>query len=471
MKSPADVLLGRQTPRVKVTPLAAGSDGADVVDLCAAYGLALDPWQAIALEAGLAVDQEGQHAADTVAVVAPRQSGKGCLIEARALAGVLLFGEKVIACSAHEARTTRLSFERVLCYFDGYDDLRQRVKSVQRWVGREQIKFTDGSLIVFPARSRGALRGYSCDALILDEAQYVTSAQYEAILPTLSARPNTQTWMLGTVPTHVGDGEVLGRIRAAALSDNPGRLTYLEWSAEPGCDLDDRQAWADANPALGHRISLASIEQERRELSPGGFARERLALFPTDRTTSVFDVDWWRGLAGPGPANGTPPSALAVDAGPDRAMVVAAAWKLTDGRTHVEILAVDHGDPLLAQQLLLDRARRRIPVVIDGASAAVTLAMALQAERVKVVVTSVRDMAQACGRFLAEVEGGRISHAGQAQLDDAIAGARKRPLGNAGQFGWDRKDGSVFVSPLVAATLAVHGAGTVKARTGRANFA
>jgi hypothetical protein len=470
MRSPAAALLGRQTPRVKVTPPAASSDGGDVVDLCAAYGLALDEWQAIALEAGLAVDQHRRWAADTVAIVAARQSGKGVLIEARALAGVLLFGEKVIACSAHEARTTRLSFERVLSYFDNFDDLRQRVKSVQRWVGREQIKFTDGSLIVFPARSRGALRGYSCDALILDECQYLTSAQYEAVLPTLSARPNTQTWHLGTVPTHVGDGEVLGRIRAAAMSDDPGRLAYLEWSAEPGCDLDDRQAWADANPALGRRISLASIEQERRELSPGGFARERLALWPADRTVSVFDTEWWAGLAGPGPANGTPPSALAVDAGPDRAMVVAAAWKMPDNRTHVEILAVDHGDPLLAQQLLIERARRRIPVVIDGASAAVTLAMGLQAEPVKVVVTSVRDMATACGRFLAEVEGGRISHAGQQQLDDAIAGARKRPLGNAGQFGWDRKDGSVFVSPLVAATLAVHGAGTVRTRTNRATF-
>ncbi len=179
---------------------------------------------------------------------------------------MLLFGERTVAVSAHEARTTRLSFERVLAYLESYDDLRRRVSSVQRWVGREQIRFQDGSLIVFPARSRGALRGYTVDSLILDERQYLTDAQHEAVLPTLSARPNTQKWMLGTVPTHLGDGEVFGRLRAAALADSgDGRLCYLEWSADPGCDLDDREQWAQANPALGRRISVDAVAAERRE--------------------------------------------------------------------------------------------------------------------------------------------------------------------------------------------------------------
>lgn len=457
---------------MKVTPTAADSDARDVVELCSAYGLQLDDWQRIALAAGLGVDERRRWVADTVGVVAPRQSGKGVLIEARVLAGALLFDEKTIAVSAHEARTTRLSFDRVLSYFENYADLSRRMKSVQRWVGREQIRLKDGTLIVFPARSRGALRGYSCDALVLDEAQYLTSAQYEAVLPTLSARPNTQTWHLGTVPTHIGDGEVLGRVRAAALSADPGRLTYLEWSAEPGCDLDDRQAWADANPALGRRISVESIEQERRELSPGGFARERLSLWPVDRSESAFDLAWWPTLVGAGPAPGTPPSALAIDSGPDRAMVLAAAWKLDDRRIHVEIVSVDPGDPALALQRILDNPRRRrIPVIVDAVSSAAQLAPALMAEKIPVKLTSARDMAQACGSFLSDVEASRISHTSQKQLDDAVAGARKRPMpGDAGQFGWDRKDGSVFVSPLVAVTLAAYGASTVRPRTGRAMF-
>ena len=169
-RSPSVELLGQQQPRLKVTPTAAADDAADVIEMLACYGLVLDPWQQMALQCGLRLGDDGRWAADTVAICAPRQSGKGCLIEARALRGVMLFGEQTVAVSAHEARTTRLSFERVLAYLESFDDLRRRVRSVQRWVGREQIRLQDGSLIVFPARSRGALRGYTVDSLILDEA-------------------------------------------------------------------------------------------------------------------------------------------------------------------------------------------------------------------------------------------------------------------------------------------------------------
>ena len=73
---------------------------------------------------------------------------------------------------------------------------------------------------------------------------------------------------------------------------------------------------------------------------------------------------------------------------------------------------------------------------------------------IKVIVTGARDMARACGGFLDDVEAGRVSHSDQPPLNAAVAGARRRPIGDAGAFGWDRRDGSVFVAPLVAVTLA-----------------
>jgi hypothetical protein len=51
-----------------------------------------------------------------------------------------------------------------------------------------------------------------------------------------------------------------------------------------------------------------------------------------------------------------------------------------------------------------------------------------------------------------------LSHPGQAQLDAAVGGARRRPLGDAGLWAWDRRCGSTFLAPLVAATLARFGA-------------
>ena len=214
------------------------------------------------------------------------------------------------------------------------------------------------------------------------------------------------------------------------------------------------------------------MEAERAELSDGGFARERLNIWPTDRVEQVIGPAIWAGLAAEGPADGTPPSALAVDASPDRMLSIAGCWLLEDDRSHVELCASDYvNDPLQGLQWLVERAGRRIPVVIDGASAAASLIPALHAQKVKTVVTGARDMGRACGGFLDDVLAGRLSHANQAQLNAAVDGARRRKIGDAGAFGWDRRDRSVLVAPLVAATLARFGAVTAgRRKTGTSCF-
>ena len=91
--------------------------------------------------------------------------------------------------------------------------------------------------------------------------------------------------------------------------------------------------------------------------------------------------------------------------------------------------------------------------------------------KVKTVLTTARDMGRACGGFIDDVSAGRLSHAEQVQLDAAVASARRRPIGDAGLWAWDRRDGSTFLAPLVACTLARHGAVTAgRPRTNRAVF-
>ena len=456
-----------------VVPPAAGSEAGDVVDLCAGYGLHLDEWQRIALEAGLGVDGSGLYVSDQVGVCATRQSGKGEIVVALLLGGLLLFGQDTIACSAHLAATTRISFERLLAYFENFDDLRRKVASVQKWVGREQIRLRTGQLVVFPARSAGALRGHSCSAVILDEAQYVSAAQYQAILPTMAAKANSQVWQLGTVPPRLGiDGEVFTRLRDKALSGDPGRVSWLEWSAAPGCDIDDRQAWAEANPALGGRISLEAVEAERVGLTEEAFRAERLGVWPVARVDDpVIAVEKWETAVGPPPPNGTRPAALGVDAGPDGSLAITAAWKLPTGKVHVELMDSRSGDPLAALDYLIELSGfRRVPVVLDSASAATVLVPDLEQARLKVVQTGLRDFGRACSGFVDDVVAGRLSHDGNAVLASAVAGARKRPLGDGGLFGFDRREGAV-VSPVVAAALARWGAVSTKPRTGQAMFA
>ena len=62
--------------------------------------------------------------------------------------------------------------------------------------------------------------------------------------------------------------------------------------------------------------------------------------------------------------------------------------------------------------------------------------------------------AQACAGFEADVREGRILHRGQEDLTTAALAARRRIAGDV--WRWSRRDSSIDISPLIAATLARH---------------
>src|SRR5690606_12153248 len=108
----------------------------------------------------------------------------------------------------------------------------------------------------------------------------------------------------------------------------------------------------------------------------------------------------------------------------------------------------------------------RTPVVIDSQSPAASMIPVLKARRVKVITGSASDMSRACGLVVSDLEAGRLTHADQEPLNEARDGARKRSIGGAGGWGYDRKDPSVNIAPLVAVTLARLGAAINQKPTG-----
>ena len=63
---------------------------------------------------------------------------------------------------------------------------------------------------------------------------------------------------------------------------------------------------------------------------------------------------------------------------------------------------------------------------------------------------------QACALFKNAVDDGQLLHKSQTGLTAALEAGRKRPLGEAGLWGWHRRD-TTDITPLVASTLAVFG--------------
>jgi hypothetical protein len=457
-------LLGEAPPRVLVAPQQTRANSwQDVADLSAQFGIVLDEWQELVLQAAMGERANATWAAKRVGLSVPRQNGKSQLLVARILAGALLFGERKIVVSAHQQDTARESFTKLLeiVEADGNGALRARIKpnGIMQALNREAVKFTNGAVIQFKARSGPGGRGFSSDCLMLDEAQILSQRAWVSINSTMSAMPNPQVWLMGTPPTPEDDGEVFGNVRASAMSGKSSSVAWLEWAADPAADPNEELTRWAANPGWNVRINHEVVDGEAETYPPERFALDRLGIWATENEAKrIIPADAWTALATEDvPALNAPPSAMAVDASHDRTIAIAGCW-MSEATTHTELLSI--GLPTTsAVEWIVERAGRRIPVVIDSYSPASSLVPALRARKVKVVVVHPGpDMAKACGGWYDDVMGGRLTHADQAQLNDALAGAKQRKIGDAGGWGFDRKDPAANIAPLVASVLARFGA-------------
>jgi phage terminase large subunit-like protein len=448
------VLRGAQRPRVLSVPPFVTSAGTEAVELAEAAGLVLDPWQRFVLEQALGERADGSWSAFEVGLIVPRQNGKGAILEALELAGLFLFGERLILHSAHEFKTAQEAFRRVLSLVEGSDWLRKKVARVRTSHGEEGIELIDGARLRFVARSGGSGRGFSGDRLILDEAMILAAQAMAALLPTLSARPNPQVWYTGSAGLE--SSEQLRRVRARGMAGNSPSLAYFEWSAPEDADLDDLEAQALANPALSYRVTAEFIARERAALLELEFGRERLGIWSDARREAVIDPVVWDRLAD-WSSDALDPVTFAIDVTPDRSMAaIASAGRRKDGRLHGEI--VDHrpGTSWVVPRLA-ELVQKWQPTgnLLDPAGPAGSLLPDLERAGVEFTTVTAREMAQACGLVydLATQDG--LRHLGQPMLDAALLGAKKRPLGDA--WAWARKD-AADICPLYAFTLALFGA-------------
>lgn len=427
----------------------------------------LDEWQDQALEASMGerAGPDARWASKFVGISAPRQNGKSQLIVARALAGVLLFGEKMIIISAHETDTAREVWKRLIDIVEANPTLEARVTGRMDAINREFLAFGKGEdrqTIKLKARRRSGVRGFSADCLLLDEAQILDKGAWGSIVPTMSARPNPQIWLFGTPPTDEDDPFAFSRVRESAMAKK-ARHTWLEWSAGPDDDFNSPAVWAAANPAFGVRISEEACADDRAAMDDEQFGQERLGIWRVDSVNAVFTADEWKALGTEGPANAVKPQVLAVDMSHNRQISIAACWHTDDNGLFAEEVWAGP-DTAAAIKWLRDRAGYRMPIVIDAASPASSLIPGLKAVRAKVITTHATDMAKACGLVFDMVKAGTLRHGdgpGSDALSAAVAGARKRAIRDAGGWGWDRRDESVNIAPLVAFTLAVLGASSV----------
>lgn len=459
-------LVGSPTPRVETPRPSGPSRGADLVELAEALGQPLLPWQQYVAEHAHVVTETGRWAHKTAGVLVSRQSGKTHLLRMRILAGLLLWDERLVLATAQSREVALEMFRGVVELFEDVPWLSRQVKRVSRTNGKEELELLGGARFKIVAPSEGGARGYSADLVIIDEArQHRTTDAYAALVYTTQARPNPQVWAV----SNAGDAgsTVLNALRDQAMqsiaNQTPGPLGWWEWSAEPGCRIDDPAAWVAANPALGHLIRAESLEA-RIKSDPVEIVRTEMLCQWVETLDSPFPQGTWADCYTEGleldPERAT---FLAIDVTPDRRdAALVAVQQMDEEAENLATFVLDtwHADDTIDDRKVAGQVAKRARdmharvVAFDRWTAA---GIASRIAQVGIPVGDVSGSAftQACDELLGAIVSKRLHHSGQELLTEQIASAARKQTGDGG---WRivRRQSAGPVCAAVALAMATH---------------
>ena len=453
-----------------------------VRDKCKDLGIEFDPWQDGAGRVILAKDAQGIYATSVAGAVlsVPRQVGKTFLIGAVAFALCLLHPGLTVIWTSHHLRTSNETF-RAMQGMAQRRKIRPYVERVILGSGDEEVRFINGSRILFGARTRGFGVGFSgVDVLVFDEAQRLGEGSVDDLVPTTNQSKHPAGALLlyvGTPPRPTDDSEAFTNKRRNALNGTLEGGAYIEISADKGASPDDRKQWRKANPSYPHRTPEQSMLRLRANLGDESFLREGMGIWDERvlEPTLVSHDDWSACAVAEPPAEGIKSFGIKFSA--DGASVaVAGAMLEPDKNVHIELVgaysgSMANGTRQLASWLA-ERWRDYASIVVDGPSHSGAFINALHDAGVNkrvLIVPTWPQVAAGNAMFLDAVVTGamtHLAHEGQELLDESVLGATKKMHGDKGAWSWIGVDDDSDPLPVGAASLALYGARTSKRRPG-----
>jgi phage terminase large subunit-like protein len=413
-------LRGATKPRLQSPPLKGKSKVDDVKQLCEIIKMPLLPWQEYVLKDMLTVDTKGKWIRKTNLLLIARQNGKTHLARMLILAHLIKWETNVLIMSSNRSMALD-TFRQVTDILENNDHLKGFVKQIRYANGTESIEMLNGTRLDVVAATRDGSRGRSVNGLLfIDEVREITEEGFRAATPVTRAHPNSHTLLC----SNAGDAfsTVLNDLRERAISYPPKSFGFYEYSAPQYCKIEDRNAWAMANPSLGYTITEEAIE-------------EAIATSPIENTRTETLCQWIDSLSSPWPhgvLEETSDSTLEMTSGaytvfgfdvsPSRRNgSLVAGQILPDGRIGIGILetyssqvAIDELKMAASIKGWADIYKPRL--VCFDKYATQTIADRLSQSGVMVEDVSGQQFYKACGDLLEGLVNHRVVHNGQAEL-------------------------------------------------------
>jgi phage terminase large subunit-like protein len=464
-RSPASKqqLVGSSVPRLETPTSTLTSRGQQLIDLGDVLGIPLLPWQQhVALNAHR-VQDDGTWESRVCGLTVARQNGKTHLLRLRILAGLLLWGERLVVATAQSREVALETFRGVLEIAENSPDISRQIRRVARTNGKEELELKNGARYRIVAPTPGGARGLTADLAIIDELREHHDWTVWAALTYTLQTTGGQLWVASNAGA--ADSVVLNSIRDQAIATMAGgedrSLYYAEWSADPKRDLDDRDGWVEANPSLGHLITADTIAGRMKTDPVNVFRTEALCQW-VDVLDSPWPADAWQNCGDPALAiHPTAPSFLGIDVTPDRrSAALTLVQQLDDGQLGVHLLqtweadgAVD--DLAIAQAVAPIARKLQARSVAFDRYTAISIAQRLAAVGIPIGDCSGSAFYQACDETLSSMVAKRIIHGNQETLTEHVLGCAKKTTSDGG---WRivRKGSSGTIAAAVAMVMALH---------------
>lgn len=215
----------------------------------------------------------------TALISIPRANGKTMLAAALGLAEMFAgpaSAEVLVVASDQRQANITLRYAKRMVELNPVLSERMQVYS-----DRLYLPENDATLLPLPAEP-GALHGHDPSLMVVDELHVVTEDVWEAVTSVAGKRPQSLTLAIST-PASSPDS-VMWRLVEHGRAGADESFYFREYSAPAGCEVDDRQAWRTANPALACRdpfLSEDGLESVLKTIREPVFRQLRLGQWVT----------------------------------------------------------------------------------------------------------------------------------------------------------------------------------------------
>ena len=409
------------------------------------------PWQELALDVALELLPDGSLAYRQVIITVERQQGKTTLMLGVEVQRALLWARprQRIYYSAQTGQDGRQKLIDDQAPILEGSPLMAGVLQIRKGIGSEGIVFRNGSRIDVMASSEHSGHGKVVDLGVIDEAfSDVDDRREQAMTPAMMTKQDAQLWIVSTAGTE-GSAYLKRKVDAGrnAVADESGTGTcYLEYSADPSAPIDDPATWWSCMPALGLTISEEVVRNALRTMPEGEFRRAFLNQWTVSEERVIPAALWNAIQQDVQPEGGL---VFGVDAMPDRSRGSIVA---VDSQKRCELIDHRPGVTWMLERIDELVTKWAAQVVIDSRGPAASLIPELEDRGVPVVKYGSTEMAAATARLFDAIADREPKVRPHPDMDQAVAGARKRIVGDS--WYWGRTAAHVDVSPLVALTLA-----------------